>query len=157
MRRRRFKLKDDTFYVFGEYSYQDVVNADVIALARQHVDKDTLKSVYDFESAGRSYNKLAFLLGKKILRLFLEKVVDHLMASDRIILGNEKYMYIGVIPNNPDRMVKLSKQGDPLVHSRGRRYGVKMTGVGREHYFRMPYRRRLELSERIKNGQSFYV
>ena len=153
MRRRHFKLKDGTFYDFGEHTYEDIVDVEVI---RAHVGKDTLLQTGNLETAGRSYNKLAFLLGKKILRLFLEKVVDHLMNSDRITFGREKSMYIGLIKHNPERMVKASKQNDPLVHSGGKRYGVKMTGIGRDHYFRIPYRRRVELKDRIMKGQPFY-
>lgn len=80
-----------------------------------------------------------------------------MMEGDRIILPYGKIMYIGVIPDNPKRIAKWRKKKQLNLHTDGKRYGVKLIGMEHSCYFRMPYRRRKELYERIIAGQNFLI
>lgn len=79
------------------------------------------------------------------------------MEGDRILLPYGKIMYIGVIPDNPRRIAKWRKKKALNLHTNGRRYGVKLIGMDHDCYFRMPFRRRKELVDRINGGQNFLI
>ena len=128
-----------------------------IQFIRQEVDDEVLKQGRDHQGSGRNYNKQAYTLGQKIIRIFLRIIVDKMMEGDRILLPYGKIMYIGVIPDNPRRIAKWSKKKLINLHTNGRRYGVKLVGMQHDAYFRMPQRRRSELAERIQAGQNFLI
>lgn len=117
--------------------------------------KDVLRNARNHQGAGRNYNRQAFTLGQKIIRLFLKYIVDKMLEGDRILLPYGKMMYIGVIPHKADRIAKFEKKKFQNPHTSGRRYGVKLVGMEHDSYFRMPYKRRAELASRILGGQRY--
>jgi hypothetical protein len=78
------------------------------------------------------------------------------MESDRLIIKDGISLYIGTPRNRT--VVKARKKRmyrkDPGPYKR--HHGVVLDGLGHKYFFRMPFRRRKELAERIKNGQHFY-
>lgn len=126
-----------------------------IPYIKEKVDKDILKDIRDHQGAGRNYNRQAFTLGQRIIRTFLKIITDKLMEGDRILLPYGKIMYIGVIPDNPNRIAKWKKKKLLNLRTNGRRYGIKLLGMDHDSYFRMPQRRRTELYNRIVSGQTF--
>jgi hypothetical protein len=135
-----------------QYTILDLVPVPFI---KDEVDKDTLKSIRNHQGAGRNYNRQAFTLGQRIIRLFLKNITDKMMEGDRILLPYGKVMYIGVIPDNPDRIAKWRKKKLLNLRTNGKRYGIKLLGMEHNSYFRMPQRRRTELYNRIVAGQTF--
>lgn len=153
MRRRRFNFEDGSFYDYGEYGIDDIIPIDII---RKNVEKETLKQVADSYVVGRNLNKLANILGKKIVRIFIRILTEHLLDSDRIILGYGRSMYIGPIPHNPKRTVAKRWKNNHLFHTGGKRYGIILEGTSYRPYFRMPFRNRKKLAEKIFEGNRYY-
>jgi len=135
-----------------EYTIRDLVPTQYI---KEKVDKEVLRTARDHQGAGRNYNRQAFTLGQRIIRLFLKFIVNKMMEGDRILLPYGKIMYIGVIPDNPNRIAKYAKKKMLNLHTNGRRYGVKLLGMEHDSYFKLPRTRRNELFGRIKQGQTF--
>jgi len=152
MRHRHHLLYSGARLTLEEYTIHDLVPTQYI---KENVDKAVLRTARDHKGAGRNYNRQAFTLGQRIIRLFLKIIVDKMMEGDRILLPYGKIMYIGVIPHNPHRISKYRKKKMLNLHTNGRRYGVKLLGMDHNSYFKLPQSRRYELYGRIKEGQTF--
>ena len=140
--------------ILKQFTIRDLVPIQYI---REKVANETLKNIRDHQGSGRNYNKQAFTLGQRIIRIFLKNIIDKMMEGDRILLPYGKIMYIGMIPDNPHRIAKWKKKKALNLHTNGRRYGVKLIGMEHDCYFRMPSRRRKELADRINGGQNFLI
>lgn len=80
------------------------------------------------------------------------------MESQIFDMGYRQRLFIGVVPNNPNRIAKQMKKDNVPWHTMRKRYGIVMESEGKRLavQFRMPQRRRKELAERILKGQNFY-
>lgn len=152
MKRITHKLYCGAVYSFNEYRIRDFIPEDYII---EKLGKDKLSKFIDPYTTGRKFKPIAGRLGSLIIRLFFKKVIDRLMNSDILDIGYGRRLYIGRIRENPKMIAKKRKRVNPLLLTMGKRYGVVMDGFSHNYYFRMPFRRRKELYERIKSGQSF--
>lgn len=97
---------------------------------------------------------MARVIAQKITTMFINKLVEHMMNSERVILSTQKKMYIGVMPKR--------KQGEYAnrylnFHTMGKIYGIKLEGVDMKRYhFKMAPKQRKELQSRLLKGQEFY-
>lgn len=77
------------------------------------------------------------------------------MESDRLHIKDNIYLYIGT-PRNRKVVKSRKKKQYGLKPGPYKRYrGIVLDGFEHRYFFRMPFRRRKELSDRIKNGQNF--
>jgi len=110
----------------------------------------------DPRSTGNNWKELARRVGNEVFRHFLYIVVSRLMEGDRLIFDDSISLFIGTIKNNPKGIAKPRKKRQIYFENPGYRRGIVLHGLDHEYFFRMPFRRRKELVERIKNGQEFY-
>lgn len=113
--------------------------------------EDYLKLV-DPSSTGRKKKLTAQRAYSKLMRMFWKKVVDRLMMSEVFHIDNELSMYIGRLDKDVNYV--RSPGYKPYLQLLNT-HGVILNGFFHRYYFRMPARRRKELRERIKRGQSF--
>lgn len=99
---------------------------------------------------------LAARLGNEIFRRFLMETMNRLMESDRLLIKDNIYLYIGTPRNRTVVKARKKKLYGVASGPYKRHYGVVLDGIGHRYFFRMPFRRRKELAERIKGGQHFY-
>lgn len=120
--------------------------------------RERLSQYVDPYTVGRKFKVIGYRLGVRIVKSMFKHIVNRLMESEIFDMGYRQKMFIGVIPNNPDRIAKQVKKDNPMWHTMRRRYGVVMESEGKRLsvQFRMPSRRRKELAERILKGQRFY-
>ena len=152
MRHKHHLLYSGARLTLKEFTIRDLVPTQYI---KEKVDKKVLRGARDHQGTGRNYNRQAYTLGQKIIRMFLTKIVEKMLEGDRILLPYGKTMYIGVIPHNPHRIAKWRKKKQLNLHTQGKRYGIKLLGIKEKVYFRMPFRYRKELAMRIREGQSY--
>jgi len=108
------------------------------------------------EHVGRKYEKVAEIVGARIFRHFLHIVINRLMQQDRLVITPEISMFIGLLKKNPKRVAKVRKKKKIYFANSGRHYGLLLHGFEHEYYFRMPYRRRKQLANLIKEGNRYY-
>lgn len=78
------------------------------------------------------------------------------MESDRLIIKDGIYLYIGT-PRNRTKVKARKKRSYSSTPGPHKRYhGIVLDGFEHKYFLRMPFRRRKELSERIRGGQNFY-
>lgn len=82
-------------------------------------------------------------------------VINHLMESDRLVLSEGRSLMIAWTKLNRKRVVNTRKKRQICWGHLGENCGVILHGMEHKYYFRMPRRRRIELSQRIVAGQNF--
>lgn len=135
-----------------------VFNVDDLAgeseLIREHVSKEEMCKTLNIYSFKRNLKKMAQAISHKIVVLFLKKLVDHMMESDRILLPFGRSMYIGVMPKRKEGTYKRRYLN---LHTGGKVYGVKLMGAEtRNYHIKLNPARRVELMKRLEEGQEFY-
>ena len=123
-------------------------------LIYKHVPKEEMCKLLNIYYYKRNLKRMAFTISKRLIRFFFEKLVSHLMESRRVLLPYGRTMYIGVLPPREDAEVNKRFLN---LHTYGKVYGIKLTGIGDYRYhFKMNPARRKELYERLYKGQEFY-
>jgi hypothetical protein len=150
----RFYLPDMTHYNLGEYTNADIAGGQWLC---RFAGEQLLRESADYKIDGRhSIKEAAARISRRILNRFIFHIVEQIMSSNRVNLGKDNFIYIGVVDDSNTRIVREWHKGEPLMATAGKRFGVVMRGDGERHYIRMPKRRRTELAQRILKGQQFY-
>lgn len=132
---------------FKQYTFEDFfTTTEIYKLKKADRDK-----IIDPSTTGRKRALTARRISAKLIRMFWARVVDRLMESDRLVIDPYTSMYIGV-----ERMYNPKKHRRPKkVVISDYIYGIVLNGFFHDYFFRMPARRRAELYERLRQGQSF--
>lgn len=130
---------------FKEYGYEDMITVSKMYSLKK---EDFLKLV-DPDNLGRKRKPTSRRAYAKLVKTFWRKVVDRMMESERFIINDELSMYIGRVDPDKNNPAIGELQDIRTTH------GVILNGFFHNYYFRMPYRRRRELRDRLKKGQSF--
>jgi len=151
--RKRKRLLD-----IGAIVNVKVFNVDDLAthsdLIRKHVSKEEMCKLLNINSYKRNLKKMAKAISYKIVQFFFKKLVDHMMEGERILLPYGRSMYIGVMPKRKEGTYKKRHLN---LHTGGKIYGVKLSGVKPHNYhFKLNPARRIELYNRLREGQEFY-
>lgn len=154
-RKKEFILPCGALVEWKEYMWEDIISTQKIL---ENTPKEKLAKYIDPYTTGRKYDIIAYRLGVRIVKLLFKHIVNRLMESQIFDMGYNQKMFIGVVPNNPDKIAKDVKKKRQNWHTMGKRYSVVMESQGKrlDIQFRMPKRRREELYKRIMNGQNFY-
>jgi hypothetical protein len=148
MRELPFVAQNGMVIRLKEYFQKDLIPTSFIV---DNLDNKTIKSYFkNPDIFGRVMKRMAYAIGSDIIRIFMRKVVDRLMEGDRLFFNKNVYLYIGNL--KPPHVCKNNKA---LLATRGKRFGLKLVGFEHEYQLRMPSRRRVELKERIENGQRY--
>jgi nitrous oxidase accessory protein NosD len=120
-------------------------NADLRKILLEN--RPELEKMVSWHVAGKNRKTWSRRTYSKFVNLLLEKLVDHLMKSDRIETEPGRYWIIG------------GKQSKKFVnwHTEGNSFGIRITGIPETHGIRMNRKRRNELRSRIEQGQSFHI
>lgn len=78
------------------------------------------------------------------------------MESDRLHVKDDIYMYIGTPRNRKVVKARKKRLYSAVPGPYKRHFGVVLDGINHKYFFRMPFRRRNELAQRIKRGQNFH-
>jgi hypothetical protein len=136
-----------------EWTIEDVIPVDYV---HQQVPKEVMRKYQNMNRCGNNYKTAARELSKEIARRFFFEVMNRLMESDRLVITKDISLYIGT-PKPPRwKTLKTIRNKRVKTPYRNRYYGVVLDGVAHKYRFRMPYRRRKELRERVLSGQNFY-
>jgi hypothetical protein len=110
-------------------------------------NKSELVKFVSFESAGKNNKTWVKKTYRKFVTLLLDKMVNHLMNSDRIETESGNYWLIG------------GRRSKKFVnwHSDGNSYGIRLVGIPQTHGIRMNAKRRKELRKRVESGQTFHI
>lgn len=124
---------------------------------RKKIPKEYLKRFVDPYTVGRKLTVMAQKTGEKIVNVMFACVVDKLMEGHIFDMGYGRTMFIGVIPNEKDKIAKEHKKKNVRWNTGRKRYSIVMEDKGRrlDARFRMPKRRRQELYDRIMSGQHY--
>jgi hypothetical protein len=136
--------------------WDDIVDESQIL---EKVPKERLSQYVNPYFVGRKFKVIAYRLGVLIVKSMFKHIINRLMESEIFNMGYRQRLFIGSIPNNPNRIAKQVKKDNVPWHTMRRRYAVVMESEGKRLsvQFRMPQRRRQELADRILKGQRFYT
>lgn len=137
---------------FSEHRYDDMTPVNYIL---QHFPPSEIKKLTNPKNVGGKRKQTAYRLNARIVKAFWKKAVDVMMEGDSIIIDKDNQLYIGTSGlRNDGRVVKYRKKRLNYLHSR-KMYGIVLNGFFHNYNFRMPIKRRIELFERLRKGQSF--
>lgn len=154
MRKRIYLEKSSgSTVVINEFTTRDILP---ILHFLNNTPKEVLALYKNPEHVGRKYKMVAEFVACHVFRHFMHILVNRLMESDRLVIDDQLSLFIGTVKKNPKKVAKARKKKQIYFATLGRRYGVVLHGMEHDFYFRMPYRRRKELYDRITEGQNFF-
>lgn len=145
-------------YRFKQHEYSDMAER-MTNYIFANIDREDINFEVNGDNYGRKRKPWAAAYYKKVMNTVWKHIVEHILESDRVLIPHKKtpsILYIGQIPDNPKRIAKRRKKKQVRFATNDVRYGVVLDGFDHSYYFRMSFRNRCRLYERIKAGQNYH-